>query len=45
MKVYGLMITKDDEAIFGDWCRDQLPFYDRVICSDGSANLCRVLFW
>jgi hypothetical protein len=25
MKVYGLMITKDDEAVFGDWCRDQLP--------------------
>ena len=37
-RVYGLMVTKDDEAIFGDWCRDQLPLYDAVVCLDGSGG-------
>ncbi|WP_020471400.1 glycosyltransferase family 4 protein [Zavarzinella formosa] len=35
-KLYGLMITKDDESVFGDWCDDQLPLYDAVVCLDGS---------
>jgi hypothetical protein len=38
MKLYGLLITKDDEAIFGDWCRDQLRLHDAVVCLDGSAT-------
>jgi hypothetical protein len=38
MKLYGLLITKDDEAVFGDWCRDQLPLYDAVVCLDGSGT-------
>jgi hypothetical protein len=38
MKVIGLMITKDDETIFGDWCRSQLPLYDAVVCLDGSES-------
>ena len=38
MKLYGLMITKDDQAIFGDWCRDQLQLYDAVVCLDGSET-------
>jgi hypothetical protein len=38
MNVYGLMITKDDERVFGDWCRDQLPLYDAVVCLDGSGS-------
>jgi hypothetical protein len=38
MKLYGLMITKDDDAIFGDWCRNQLANYDAVICLDGSET-------
>jgi hypothetical protein len=38
MKLYGLLITKDDEAIFGAWCRDQLPLYDAVVCLDGSGT-------
>jgi hypothetical protein len=25
MKLYGLLITKDDEALMADWCRDQVP--------------------
>lgn len=36
MKLYGLLITKDDHQAFGDWCRDQLRFYDAVVCLDGS---------
>jgi hypothetical protein len=32
------MITKDDDAIFADWCRDQLPLYDAVVCLDGSTS-------
>jgi hypothetical protein len=38
MKLYGLMITKDDHEIFGDWCRDQLGLYDAVVCLDGSEG-------
>jgi hypothetical protein len=34
----GLMITKGDEAILGDWCREQLPLYDAVVCLDGSEG-------
>jgi glycosyltransferase involved in cell wall biosynthesis len=37
-KVYGLLITKDDHAVFADWCRDQLPLYESVVCLDGSAG-------
>lgn len=36
MKLYGLLITKDDESIFEEWCREQLPLYDAVVCLDGS---------
>ena len=38
MNVYGLLITKEDHEAFGDWCRDQLPFYDAVVCLDGSET-------
>jgi len=38
MKVYGLLITKEDHEAFGDWCRDQLPFYEAVVCLDGSET-------
>lgn len=38
MKLYGLMITKDDHRIFADWCSDQLPLYDGVVCLDGSEG-------
>jgi hypothetical protein len=38
VKLYGLMITKDDHDVFGDWCRDQLALYDAVVCLDGSAG-------
>jgi hypothetical protein len=38
MRVYGLLITKDDHEVFGDWCRDQLPFYEAVVCLDGSES-------
>jgi glycosyltransferase involved in cell wall biosynthesis len=37
-KLYGLLITKDDQAVFADWCRDQLPLYDAVVCLDGSEG-------
>lgn len=37
-RVYGLMVTRDDHTVFGDWCRDQLPLYDAVICLDGSEG-------
>lgn len=37
-RVYGLMVTTDDQAVFGDWCRDQLGLYDAVVCVDGSAG-------
>jgi hypothetical protein len=38
MKLYGLMITKDDQEIFSDWCDDQLAIYDAVVCLDGSET-------
>jgi hypothetical protein len=38
MNLYGLMITKNDEAVLGDWCRDQLRLYDAVVCLDGSED-------
>jgi hypothetical protein len=38
MHLYGLLITKDDHAILGDWCREQLRCYDAVICLDGSTT-------
>lgn len=38
MNVFGLLITRDDEAILGEWCRDQLRFYDTVVCLDGSGS-------
>ena len=38
MDIYGLLITKDDHEAFGDWCRDQLPFYKAVVCLDGSRS-------
>jgi hypothetical protein len=36
MKLYGLMITKDDHEVFDEWCTEQLPLYDAVVCLDGS---------
>lgn len=38
MKLYGLMITKDDEDIFDEWCQNQLALYDAVVCLDGSST-------
>jgi hypothetical protein len=38
MPVFGLMITRGDQAILGHWCRDQLPLYDAVLCLDGSET-------
>jgi hypothetical protein len=38
MKLYGLMITKDDHDVFRDWCLDQLRLYDGVVCLDGSEG-------
>lgn len=38
MTLIGLLITKDDHAIIGEWCDDQLPLYDAVVCLDGSAT-------
>lgn len=38
MQVYGLLITKDDHELIGDWCRDQLRFYEAVVCLDGSES-------
>jgi glycosyltransferase involved in cell wall biosynthesis len=36
--VYGLLLTKDDEEVFEDWCRDQLGLYAAVVCLDGSGS-------
>jgi glycosyltransferase involved in cell wall biosynthesis len=36
MRLYGLMITKDDPTVFAAWCHDQLALYDAVVCLDGS---------
>jgi glycosyltransferase involved in cell wall biosynthesis len=38
VRLYGLMITKDDHGIFDDWCRNQLGLYDAVFCLDGSLG-------
>lgn len=38
MKLYGLLITKEDQAILADWCRSQLDLYDAVVCLDGSDS-------
>src|SRR5579862_8508936 len=38
LRLYGLLITKDDQEVFGDWCRDQLHLYDAVVCLDGSET-------
>jgi hypothetical protein len=38
MDLYGLMITRDDQEVFADWCRDQLALYDAVVCLDGSQS-------
>jgi hypothetical protein len=32
------MITKEDHAIFSDWCQSQLVLYDAVVCLDGSTT-------
>lgn len=37
-RVYGLLLTKDDPEAFLDWCRDQLPLYDAIVCLDGSVT-------
>jgi glycosyltransferase involved in cell wall biosynthesis len=36
--VYGLLLTKDDEEVFDDWCRNQLDLYAAVVCLDGSES-------
>jgi hypothetical protein len=33
-----LLITKDDDAVIGEWSDGQLPLYDAVVCLDGSAS-------
>lgn len=38
MTLIGLLITKDDNSIIGEWCYDQLPLYDAVVCLDGSES-------
>jgi hypothetical protein len=38
MSVIGLMITRDDDAIFETWCQEQLGLYDAVCCLDGSST-------
>lgn len=38
MTLVGLLITKDDDAVVGEWCDDQLPLYDGVVVLDGSAG-------
>lgn len=38
MDVIGLLITKDDDEIFEDWCKTQISLYDAVICLDGSTT-------
>lgn len=39
VKIYGLLITKDDHDLFAEWCRDQLALYDAVVCLDGSTSM------
>ena len=38
MTLVALLITKDDAAVVGEWCEDQLALYDAVVCLDGSAG-------
>ena len=38
LRLYGLMITREDGALFEEWCADQLPLYDDVVCLDGSES-------
>jgi hypothetical protein len=38
MKLYGLMIIKDDEEILSSWCDDRLMLYEAVVCIDGSET-------
>jgi hypothetical protein len=38
MTLVALLITKDDDAVIGEWCADQLGLYDAVVCLDGSAG-------
>lgn len=38
MTLVGLLITKDDDAVIGEWCDDQFPLYDAVVCLDGSST-------
>lgn len=38
MALIGLLITKDDEAVFGTWCAEELRHYDAVVCLDGSTG-------
>jgi hypothetical protein len=38
MQLLALMITKEDHEILGEWCREQLPLYDALVCLDGSEN-------
>jgi FkbM family methyltransferase len=39
VKLFGLLITKDDHESFSDWCEQQLPLYDAVVCLDGSVSV------
>ncbi len=38
LRLYGLLITKDDHDIFAEWCAEQLSLYDAVVCLDGSVS-------
>ena len=38
MSLIGLMITRDDEAVFSTWCDQELRHYDAVVCLDGSTT-------
>ena len=38
LRIYGLLITKDDHEIFEEWCRSQIGLYDSVVCLDGSTS-------
>jgi hypothetical protein len=38
MNLIGLMITRDDEAVFSTWCDQELRHYDAVVCLDGSTT-------
>src|SRR5262245_14799351 len=38
MTLLALLMTKDDDAVIGEWCDDQLPLYDAAVCLDGSST-------